>query len=228
MDGMSSWWCAVHGPGALDATPDVSPLRHSLWWCAPPHPHHTLHWFALWSVSAWRLSPHPACAHRSYAVPELDAAAVDQIGSMSHVMFGGLTHRPAVRRHTTAQELPARDGGAERRGRLRVGAAGRAARRGDAAAAAARLPRRLGLGLCRGCDHGAERTRSCCSVAHRPKDECERWRSRWRCSTGARRAWRAAPASSPCAAATTATRLARWASATRSTGCTRRCSAARG
>lgn len=179
-------------------------------------------------VSAWRLSPHPACAHRSYAVPELDAAAVDQIGSMSHVMFGGLTHRPAVRRHATAQELPARDGGAERRGRLRVGAAGRAARRGDAAAAAARLPRRLGLGLCRGCDHGAERTRSCCSVAHRPKDECERWRSRWRCSTGARRAWRAVPASSPCAAATTATRLARWASATRSTGCTRRCSAARG
>jgi adenosylmethionine-8-amino-7-oxononanoate aminotransferase len=53
VDGMSSWWAAIHG----------------------------------------------------YRNPVLDKALTDQAGRMSHVMFGGLTHEPAVRLATTLVEI---------------------------------------------------------------------------------------------------------------------------
>ena len=101
IDGMASWWCAIHG------------YRH----------------------------------------PALDAAAREQLGRMAHVMFGGLTHEPAVRLAERLLELaPGPRAGVLRRLRLGLGRGRDQAV--PAVPARARAPGRTRLLTVRGGYHG--------------------------------------------------------------------------
>ncbi len=70
-------------PSAPYLTESASGTRLRLW--VDGEPREVIDAMASW----W-------CAIHGYAVPELDAAARAQLDRMSHVMFGGLTHSPAV------------------------------------------------------------------------------------------------------------------------------------
>jgi len=77
-------YSSMTAPGQVYAVESAAGVRLRLW-------HAGRRVEAIDAMSSWWAAIH------GYAVPELDAAVSDQLGRMSHVMFGGLTHEPAAR-----------------------------------------------------------------------------------------------------------------------------------
>ena len=89
IDGMSSWWAAVHGYAVPELDTAVADqeqiIAYTTLHAHCTHPARTLHAHCT----------HTARTLHAFFLCKLRTAA-RQISRMSHVMFGGLTHRPAV------------------------------------------------------------------------------------------------------------------------------------
>jgi adenosylmethionine-8-amino-7-oxononanoate aminotransferase len=94
-DRMTVWhpYSSVHNSLPLWEVESASGVRLQL--CGEDGQHHEV----IDAMSSWW------CMIHGYQNPTLDAAAVRQLGQFSHVMFGGLTHAPAV---TLAERLIAK------------------------------------------------------------------------------------------------------------------------
>ncbi|MBI2684242.1 MAG: adenosylmethionine--8-amino-7-oxononanoate transaminase [Actinobacteria bacterium] len=95
LDRAHVWHPYAPMPGVAIPIPVVSASGVRLRLAGPVHGHSEL----VDGMSSWWAAIH------GYGHPVLDAAVIEQVGRMSHVMLGGLTHEPAVRLATRLVEV---------------------------------------------------------------------------------------------------------------------------